>query len=58
LLTLGSFLKITKVALHIFGDTFFLSKSYVLILKKGWLAIKLGDFFTNSSGHPEMNSQK
>jgi hypothetical protein len=32
--------------------TFFLGKIYVLILTKNGLGYILGDFFTNSSGHP------
>jgi hypothetical protein len=35
----------------LFGATFFLSKSYVLILAKNLCSI-LVKFFTNSSGHP------
>jgi hypothetical protein len=48
--------KITEVA-QVFWSPPFQSKSYVLILTKPDLAIhSLGDFFTNSSGHPDWRS--
>jgi hypothetical protein len=46
--TLGSGLKITKVALPFHGT------NYVLSLAKKWLGYVLGDFFTNSPGHPAL----
>jgi hypothetical protein len=48
--TFGMFLKIKEVA-H-FGAIFSNSTRYVLILTNNWLGYILGDFFTNSSGHP------
>jgi hypothetical protein len=52
LFTLGSGLKITEVE-HIFElPTFFHGASYAFILSKNGLGSILGDFFTNSSGHP------
>jgi hypothetical protein len=51
LFTFGSVLKITEVG-QIFWATYFHATSYVLIMTKIWLGDILGDFFTNSSGHP------
>jgi hypothetical protein len=39
-------------------DYFSHGKSYVLILKKNLLGSVLGDFFTNSSGHPAALTKK
>jgi hypothetical protein len=39
-------------------DYFSHGKSYVLILKKNGLGSVLGDFFTNSSGHPAALTKK
>jgi hypothetical protein len=47
---LGCLLKITELDL-IFG-LLYLFSNYVLILTKYGLGFVLGDFFTNSSGHP------
>jgi hypothetical protein len=44
-------LKITEVV-KIFGFISFQGKSYVLIMTKKGLGHILGEFFTNSSGHP------
>jgi hypothetical protein len=41
-----------------FGATFFRSTSYVLIGTKHGLGYILGDFFTNSSGHPGWHAPK
>jgi hypothetical protein len=49
---LGGFSKITELA-QIFGLLFPQRSSYVFILAKNGLGYILGDFFTNSSGHPE-----
>jgi hypothetical protein len=35
-----------------FGATFFYGKSYVIISTKNRFGFIVGDFFTNSSGHP------
>jgi hypothetical protein len=52
LFTLGSFLKMTKVA-QIYGLHFpNVSATCVLILRKNGLGYLLGAFFANSSGHP------
>jgi hypothetical protein len=50
------FLKITEVAQK-FWATLFQSADNVLILTKHGLGNILGDFFTNSSGHPESGLQ-
>jgi hypothetical protein len=34
------------------------SNSHVLIFTKNWLGYALGDFFTNSSGHPCENEME
>jgi hypothetical protein len=47
--TLGSFIKITEVAQKVFLSTCILCSNFD---KKIWLGYILGDFFTNSSGHP------
>jgi hypothetical protein len=55
--TLGRFIKITDVAQKLhkvkvkFGY-FFVSLEYALILTKNGFGYILGDFVTNSSGHP------
>jgi hypothetical protein len=51
LFSLGSFLKNKKSSQNFYAY-FIYSKSYVLILTKSVLAYILGDFLTNSSGHP------
>jgi hypothetical protein len=50
-LLLAAFWKITEVV-HIFQLLFSTVKWYELILTKHGLGYVLGDFFTNSSGHP------
>jgi hypothetical protein len=45
------FFLITELA-HFFGLLFPQRTSYVFILTKNGLGYILGDFFTNSSGHP------
>jgi hypothetical protein len=57
LFTLGSFLKITKVA-FILVDTFSHSQVYAVILRKNGLGYILGDFITNSSGRPALKSNQ
>jgi hypothetical protein len=49
-LLLAGILKIIEVA-HIYGY-FFHGQDYALTLTKNELGYILGDFFTNSSGHP------
>jgi hypothetical protein len=44
-------LKITEVA-HVVLGTFSHGKTDALILPKKWLGYIMGDFSTNSSGHP------
>jgi hypothetical protein len=51
LLTTGKLSKITKVAQK-FGLLFSAVKKHVLILRKKWIGLHFGRFFTNSSGHP------
>jgi hypothetical protein len=41
-----------------FGLIFFHGKSYALICQKNGLGNILGDFFTNSSGHPDLGGKK
>jgi hypothetical protein len=55
LLSLRSSEKIKEVHSHIFGRIFYHGNNYVLILTKTVLGYILGDFFTNSSGHPEQD---
>jgi hypothetical protein len=53
LFTLGAFFKITEIAQNL-GAACFHGTSYVLITtKNSWATYILGDFFKNSSGHPE-----
>jgi hypothetical protein len=54
LFSLGSFSKIAEVA-QIFGLPLFLGKGHSLISTKNGFDSILGDFFTNSSGHPATN---
>jgi hypothetical protein len=54
LLTLGSVLKIASVIL--FWATFFCGTSFIIILANNWFCHILGNFFTNSSGHPGFGS--
>jgi hypothetical protein len=50
---LGGLLKLTEVA-HLFVLLFTtLMVTYVLIFTKCGLGFNLGEFFTNSSGHPD-----
>jgi hypothetical protein len=58
LFTLGSGLKITEE--YIFGLLFprYLLHTYVFILSKNGFGSVLGDFFTNSSGHPGYKAQE
>jgi hypothetical protein len=51
--SLVSFLKITE--LGPFCELLFHGKSYLFIVAKYGLRNKLGDFFTNSSGHTSRN---
>jgi hypothetical protein len=51
LFSLGSFLRLRKYP-KILGNFFRSSGFVVLILAKNGLGYILGDFFTNSSGHP------
>jgi hypothetical protein len=51
LFALGTYVKTTEVA-HIFGLLNSTVKVYALILTKPGLGYILGEFFTNSSGHP------
>jgi hypothetical protein len=37
---------------------FFRGAGYALILTNNWLGYILGDFFTNSSGHPGHNREE
>jgi hypothetical protein len=55
LFTLGCFLKILKQPNYL--SYFFHGKIYVFILTKNRLGHILGDFFTNTSGHPAPNEQ-
>jgi hypothetical protein len=52
--SLASFTKINKKLK--FLANLFHGRSYALILTKGGLRHTLGDFFTNSSGHPVGNA--
>jgi hypothetical protein len=52
LFTLACFKKIAEVAPFWAGCSFPRKKSYELILSKSGLGYILGEFFTNSSGHP------
>jgi hypothetical protein len=52
-ITLGIFLKITKIHSTNNWTTFFYGKGYLRIrFHKNGLGCMLGDFFTNASGHP------
>jgi hypothetical protein len=53
-LSLGSFMKIAEKS-KVFLARFWRRKSCVLILTKSELGYTLGDFFANSSGHPDRN---
>jgi hypothetical protein len=48
----GKWFENYKSSAHLWG-TFSHGTSYVLILTKNGLGYILGDFFTNSSGHPD-----
>jgi hypothetical protein len=50
--TLGSFLKITEVA-QILGQLFYTWQNVCSNFDKNVLGHIFGDFFTNSSGHPD-----
>jgi hypothetical protein len=49
---MGRLLKVTEVT-HIVGPFFTTEKSYALQLTRKGLGCVVGDFFSNSSGHPE-----
>jgi hypothetical protein len=51
IVSFGQFFLIAELARISFGN-FFHSEIYVSLLKKTRLGDILGDFFTNSSGHP------
>jgi hypothetical protein len=53
LFSLGNFMKITEVA-QIFSYFMPRQQNYVLIVTKTGSGCILGDFFTNSSGHPDL----
>jgi hypothetical protein len=54
---LGQFFEHYRSIPH-FCSTYFPSLEYVSILTKNGLGYRLGDFFTNSSGHPAGSSQR